>query len=66
MIRIILVFSTVLPTQAQFPLFLAYTITIRGCRTMFLLLNDSNQFYDVELRREAVLSKAAEIEGDRI
>ena len=32
---------------------------------MFLLLNDSNQFYDVELRREVVLPKAAEIEGGR-
>ena len=33
---------------------------------MFLLLNNSNQFYDVELRRKAVLSKAVEIERDRI
>ena len=33
---------------------------------MFLLLNNSNQLYDVELRREAVLPKAVEIEGDRI
>ena len=32
---------------------------------MVFLLNDSNQFYDVELRREVVLPKAAEIEGGR-